>query len=125
VRLFFEGTEMSERWYLLLLVLLFAACSDSTSSQPPVESMETTDRAMIEENTDIFIPQSAAGLHGYLEGFRETTFYIKFSMPADEQVSLLESSVCETPLHDHAHQVIFIDTTDHQEYIVYIVDAWY
>ena len=150
-----------KRKLLLFVTFFFGAVVTACQVLPaPVESMETTDRATIEENTDIFVPKNIEDLHGYLEGAQETTMYIKFVVRPEDVDSIVESSVCDQALKDNdppwsqsgdnylnhlgwwspekaktylwcygeldtTHQTIFFDTTDPEEYIVYVVDSWY
>lgn len=89
---------------LASFILLSSSCqSELFSSQesiPPIESIETTERKEIEENTEIFIPPSAQDFHGYLTGVRDTDFYIRFTVDAKEMTPIVESSVCELPLKE-------------------------
>jgi len=59
---------------------------------------ETTNREILEGNTDLKIPTDATDIRGYVDGFRDVTTLLRFKMPASELASLLKQTSCKHPL---------------------------
>jgi hypothetical protein len=55
---------------------------------------ETSDRDSLEGNTETKIPQSASDIHGLIDGFREITTYMRFTIPASDLEQFLSSTAC-------------------------------
>jgi hypothetical protein len=114
---------------------------------------ETSDRDILEGNTETVIPQSASDIHGLVDGFQEITTYMRFTIPASDLDRFLSSTSCTTPLQidashrdfeiryekdwwqvkqaevvgwcdgvkEHIAQSIYVDMTDLNKYIIYVV----
>jgi hypothetical protein len=61
-------------------------------------SAETDDRTVLEGNTGTRIPPSATGIHGYVDGFRDVTTYLRFQIPSADLAEFMKSTACTTPL---------------------------
>jgi hypothetical protein len=105
---------------------------------------------LIEANMDIQLPPSAREIQYYYTGFREFSMYVRFTMVSSDLPQFLDSTLCETPLREYDpsrqgtappdwwrpvdaerlqgcsggregfQQVIRIDMTDPDTYIVYV-----
>ena len=148
---------------ILLLVSIFLAGALVWSSQPgpPTEAplvqfgpIDVEDRAALEGNTGMVIPQSAGGLHGVINGSQTLMTHMRFDIPASDLNEALKNTGCSTALtsvddtrkqlqqypkrdwwtpekaqkyascnaaHEHIAQQIFVDMTDPQHYIIYVI----
>ena len=59
---------------------------------------EITDRDILEGNTELKIPTNATDIHGYVDGFRDVTTLLRFTMPAYDLDSFLKQTSCALPL---------------------------
>jgi hypothetical protein len=120
---------------------------------------EVNDRAVLEGNTELKIPVGATDIHGYIDGFRDVTTYLRFTLPAQDFETFLKQTGCTQPLYqgnkstdysmrnwnklkwwrpEDAQQFLacadghksfgrefFIDTTDSDRYLIYVVTSTY
>ncbi len=84
---------------LLSICLLAAACGPGSAAAPSSElEAETSDRAVLEGNTETRIPASATDLHGYVTGLRDVTTYVRFTVPSSDLSEFLHSAACPPTL---------------------------
>ena len=74
----------------------YAFLYDSTVSE---FAAEVNDRNVLEGNTELKIPTSALDIHGYVDGFRDVTTYLRFTLPVQDFGTFLQQTSCAQPLY--------------------------
>ncbi len=118
-------------------------------------SADTDDRAVLQANTGTILPSSATDVHGHVDGFRDVTTHLRFTIPAADLAAFMGTTACTTPLSsadirpqlqgnparswwtpekagkyasctaatDRLAQLVFVDMTDPDTDIVYLIAA--
>ncbi len=82
---------------LLISALIgqYAPTSILTGSEFAAES---SDRNLLEANTEFKIPASATDIHGYVTGFRDLTTLLRFTLPMQDFELFIRQTTCTLPL---------------------------
>ncbi len=81
-----------------LLVLRFVRNGIAASTTSSEFSADTEDRSVLQANTGTFLPAAATDVHGHVDGFRDVTTHLRFTIPAGDLASFMKTTACTTPL---------------------------
>lgn len=114
----------THRWRLLIGVVLVGLAvvpwvstligQYDPTSVPTVSEFasETTDRGTLEGNTELKLPASATDIHGYVDGFRDLTTQLRFTLPARDFDTFLKQTSCTLPLYSDDRQAYWMQNSE-------------